>query len=299
MRPILDMMKDNNHVQYRQELEAPKSIRILAKTLQSISPSLAATFAARLFRTPIKHKAPKREEKMLRSSRKEDIIIPGIDRTIRVYHYGNTPKKVLLVHGWSGRGTQLCKIAEALIQQGYSTVSFDAPAHGHSPGNITDMTQFIQCATHLDSLYGPFEFAAGHSLGGMTLLNAVKNGMQLKALAIIGSGDLVSDIAEDFVLKIGLKPEIRDIMKARFDKRSGFDIETLSASHAALFVKIPVLVVHDTHDMDVPLSSAKHIASKLADHELLITEHLGHRKILGNETVIRHVISFFSKYDKA
>jgi esterase/lipase len=43
-----------------------------------------------------------------------------------VYQYGQSDKKVLLVHGWSGRGTQLVKIADALLKSGYSTISFDA-----------------------------------------------------------------------------------------------------------------------------------------------------------------------------
>jgi alpha-beta hydrolase superfamily lysophospholipase len=51
-------------------------------------------------------------------------------------------KKILLVHGWSGRGTQLFKIADELLKQGYSTISFDAPAHGKSPGK-TIMVDFI------------------------------------------------------------------------------------------------------------------------------------------------------------
>jgi hypothetical protein len=42
-----------------------------------------------------------------------------------------------------GRGTQLFKIADELLKQGYSTISFDAPAHGKSPGKTTIMVDFI------------------------------------------------------------------------------------------------------------------------------------------------------------
>jgi hypothetical protein len=51
--------------------------------------------------------------------------IPTINKSVVVYQYGSD-KKVLLVHGWSGRGTQLVKIADALLKSGCSTISFDA-----------------------------------------------------------------------------------------------------------------------------------------------------------------------------
>ncbi|GAW89223.1 hypothetical protein FPS14_contig00017-0031 [Flavobacterium psychrophilum] len=42
------------------------------------------------------------------------------------------------------------------------------------------MPEFIASILELEKLYGPFEFAIGHSLGGMALLNSVKQGLQLK-----------------------------------------------------------------------------------------------------------------------
>jgi alpha-beta hydrolase superfamily lysophospholipase len=82
-------------------------------------------------------------------------------------------KRVLLVHGWSGRGTQLFKIADELLKQGYSTISFDAPAHGKSPGKTTIMVDFIT-TIEINKQFGPFDAAIGHSLGGMSVLNAKK-----------------------------------------------------------------------------------------------------------------------------
>jgi thioesterase domain-containing protein len=38
-----------------------------------------------------------------------------------------TVKKKFVVHGWSGRGTQLFKIADELVNKGYATVSLTLP----------------------------------------------------------------------------------------------------------------------------------------------------------------------------
>ena len=106
-----------------QALKIPKIIKLTAKLLQTISPHLATLFAAKLFTTPIKHKIPKREIPMDKQSKQNKLWIPAIHKEIVVYHYGNSNKKILLIHGWSGRGTQLFKIAETLLQLGYQTIS--------------------------------------------------------------------------------------------------------------------------------------------------------------------------------
>ena len=129
-----------------QSLKIPKIILVVGHFLSFISTKLVVQFAARLFTSPIKYKIPKRELEMDRLSRQELLTIPSIQKKINVYHSGASLKKILLVHGWSGRGTQLVKFASAFQELGYQIVSFDAPAHGKSPGSTTLMPEFIASA---------------------------------------------------------------------------------------------------------------------------------------------------------
>ena len=198
----------------------------------------------------------------------------------------------MLVHGWSGRGTQLVKIADEFVKMGYQIVSFDAPAHGKSQGRTTIMTEFIASILEIEKQLGPFEFAIGHSLGGMSILNAIKQGFKVKKAVTIGSGDIIQDILDDFVQKLKLKPQIAGMMKQHFEKKFGEPMENYSAHFAAQEVKIPVLVIHDKNDHDVAVKAAYNIDKHLENSELMITEHLGHRKILGNEMVINHIKEF-------
>lgn len=270
----------------------PKFIVLIGQFLYKISPNLAEKFARKLFITPMKHKIPKREFHMEAESIQTKLNVPSINKEIVVYSYGNSDKKILLVHGWSGRGTQLVKIADALLEKGFSTISFDAPAHGKSGSKTTIMIEFIESILELEKAHGPFEFAVGHSLGGMSILNAVKNGLQIKKAAIIGSGNSVINIVNTFVEKIGLPNKVAVIMKNNFEKKYQFEMESFSAYVVAKEVKIPVLVIHDTDDEDIPVSEAHHIIENLSDKEFLITNKLGHRKILGDDTVINKVVEF-------
>jgi pimeloyl-ACP methyl ester carboxylesterase len=277
---------------HTQSLEIPKIILLTSKLISFISPKLITLFAAKLFVTPIKHKIPKRELEMDRNSLQKLIKVPAIDKEVVVYEYGKSEKKILLVHGWSGRGTQLFKIADELLKSGYSTISFDAPAHGKSPGKDTIMVDFIATILEIEKQFGPFEAAIGHSLGGMSVLNAIKKGLKVNHAVVIGSGDIVEDIMDDFVAKLELKPNISTLLRLHFEKKYGEKMNSYSAFLAAKETTIPVLVIHDNDDPEVPVKAGIHIHKHLKNGELLLTNGLGHRKILGNSKVIERTVQF-------
>ena len=286
------MSKNNN--KKSTSLKIPKSILLIAKFLSVISPKLVILFIAKLFTTPLKYRIPKRELEMEHKSRQELILIPKINKSVVVYHYGESSKKILLMHGWSGRGTQLVKIAEELLKSGYSTLSFDAPAHGKSTGKTTLMPEFIETILELEKQFGPFEAAIGHSLGGMSLLNAAKKGLQINHLVLIGSGDIVKDILDDFVKKLELNPRFSKLLQLHFEKKYSQSMDEFSAYKAAKDIKIPVLVIHDEDDDEVPVKCAIHIHKYLINGKLMITNNLGHRKILGNNEVIEKAVNFIT-----
>jgi len=285
----INMNADSN---LRKSLKIPRAFLVTAKILEATSPKLAAQFAMKLFTTPVKFKLPKREQEMDNNSRQELLLLPTLNKMINIYHLGDGNKKVLLVHGWSGRGTQLCSIADRLVKAGISTISFDAPAHGKSSGRNSDMTEFIDGILLLDEKFGPFDYAIGHSLGAMALLNAIKKGLKVNRAVIIGSGDIIKDIMDDFIQKLGMNIATGDIMIRLFEKKFNQSINNYSAYIAAQQVNIPVLIFHDEDDADVPVNSAYHIKQNLADAELIVTAGLGHRKILGDKNVIKKITEF-------
>lgn len=273
-------------------LKIPQFIILSCKICAFISTKLVTAYAARLFTTPIKHKVPKRELEMDQKSIQNTIYVPQIDKSVVTYKYGESDRRILLIHGWSGRGTQLFKIADELLKAGYSTISFDAPAHGKSKGKTTIMSDFIVSILEIEKEFGPFEIAIGHSLGGMSVLNAIKDGLKVNKAVIIGSGDIVQDILDDFILKLGLKQEISERLRDRFEEKYHVKMNNFSAYKAAQRIEIPVLVIHDNDDPEVPVKAGIHIHKQLKNGTLYLTEGLGHRKILGNQNVIKKILEF-------
>ena len=270
----------------------PAYIIYTGKFLEFISPALATKYASFLFRKPFKFKTPEREKMMEKSAQNETVYIPALQKNIVVYSYGFSKRKVLLIHGWAGRGTQLYKIADKLLENGFMTISFDAPAHGKSEGDTTMMNEFIECALYLEEKYGPFEIAIGHSLGGMTVLNSIKKGLKVEKSVIIGAGDIITDIIIEFVKKVKFSKKMVQLLKNHYFKKFNEDIDNYSASVAAKSVSVPTLVIHDTDDKDVPVSSAHNIRKYLEKGEILITNGLGHRRILKDNNVIERIIEF-------
>ena len=273
-------------------LKIPQFIILSAKFCAFISTKLVTSFAARIFTTPIKHKIPKREFDMEQKSIQKVLYIPAINKSVVTYEYGKSSRKILLVHGWSGRGTQLFKIAEELVKLEFSTVSFDAPAHGKSKGKTTIMSDFIYSILEINKQYGPFEISIGHSLGGMSVLNAIKDGLHVDKAIIIGSGDIVQDILDEFISKLELKQEISERLRDHFENKYKVIMDDFSAYKAAQKIKIPVLVIHDYDDPEVPVKAGINIHKQLINGTLYLTEGLGHRKILGNQNVIKKALDF-------
>lgn len=288
------MPQPTNKTKPVQVLLAPKYLLVTGKILTAISPFVASRFAARLFLTPFRYKIPEREKEMEQKSTKEVVTVTSINRDIMVYQYGNSKKKILLIHGWSGTGTQMAVISKQLVEQGFEVISFDAPGHGKAPGKISMMPFFIKSIHHLEKEYGPFHAAIGHSLGGMSILKAVKDGVKLNKLVVIGTANSVTHITKDFAQNMKLNDKVAGKMKAYFDTKFGEDMDNYSGALSAEAVKIPTLVIHDIDDVDVHVSSAYEIAKKLKNSQLLITNGLGHRKILGDSEVINKITTFIA-----
>lgn len=273
----------------------PKYITFSFKILQTVSDKATVNLAKRLFITPIKYKIPEREIFMFENSKIEDLHIPKINKTIKVYHYGNqlSNNKILLVHGWSGRGTQLVKIANN-FKDNYHIISFDAPAHGLSSGKTTMMLEFVESIIEMDKKFGNFKFAIGHSLGGMSILNSINKQVHFNKIVLIGSGNSIKNIIENYIKNLKLKTKYVDLLIQSFENQLNDEMEKYSSYRVAENISTPTLLIHDKFDYDVPVEEAYHLHNHLKSSQLIITENLGHRKILGDKNVINTISKFLN-----
>jgi len=284
--------KKKPQVNNRNSFEIPRVVIGFGKFLQFISKDLATLYARNLFSRPLKIAAPEREMMMRNSAKKETLQLPKSKSDIQVYVYGYSKKKVLMVHGWAGRGTQLFQIADKVLENRMMVISFDGPAHGLSSGKQTNMMEFLEAIREVDKKYGPFDAAIGHSFGAMSLINAVADGLKVNKLATIGADNSIPRIFKYYVQKIELKPVIAKKLEKLFEDKYHATLDSLTSEHKAEHIDIPTLVIHDSEDKFVHVSSAVAIRQNLKQGELLITHGLGHHKIFKDQFVIQRIIDF-------
>ena len=273
-------------------MKIPRIIILTGKLLQAVSTDLATWYVRFLFQKPIKHKTPEHEKIWESKAQISYIAVPEIDKTIAVYQWGNGDKTALLVHGWSGRATQMYKIIEKLLQSGYKVISIDGPAHGKSTGNKTMMPEFIKAIEKVFEIYGPFDVAIGHSMGGIALLNVQTHRPLFKKLVIIGAPDSIYDIFHNFVKKLELKPVVAEKLIDMFEKITGKSIYEFHGSYACKNIEEPVLIIHDENDKEVSVKDAINNYNHLKNGKLLKTKGLGHSRILKDNAVTDEIIKF-------
>ena len=84
------------------------------------------------------------------------------------------------------------------------------------------------------------------------------------------------------------------LLKNYFEMKNNTTMDSFSSYQAAKEVKMPVLIIHDENDDEIPVNAAFNIQKHLQHGKIVITKGLGHRKILGNKAVIESIKQFIT-----
>ncbi len=272
--------------------KVPKSLIYYLKALRFLSKSAFKRNLLTIFFRPIPFPTPKREIPFSNSAKSEVFTINKEGLKAMAHIYGDEKKpKVLLIHGWSGRGTQFYEMAPALAEKGYSTYSITGPAHGTLKGNYTHMLQFAEAIMAAEKKYGPFTFAIGHSLGGLAIMNAIRQGFNPEKIVVMGTPSKLSSVVADFCHNLEMGEEEEEILTQTLKEKFN-EFDNFSAHHIAKSLSISGLIVHDKNDLDVNIEEAYSTHSVWKESELYVTEKLGHRRILSDRGVIEKVLNF-------
>ena len=270
--------------------QVPLPIRLFFRYVSPIFPGLATRFALKLFFAPIPYPIPKREMAFRKSFAAEPLPFQGED--LSVFVAGTGPETAVLVHGWSGRGSQFFELAAHLVAHGYRVITFDAPGHGISQKKRSEMPLFVEVLLLLEKRYGPIHVGIGHSLGGVALANAMNRGLPLQKLVMIGSPATISQVTRDFCSRIEAPERIFNAIMAFLRRTYHIEPDDLGAVAQVQANPIPGLLVYDEDDRDVDVAEGRQLAEAWPQSDLVITTGLGHRRILRSEEVHNRILSF-------
>jgi len=259
-----------------------------------LAPGLARRWAAHLFCTPPRHPYPPVEKDWLARGRRFDV--PVRRGRVAAWRWGESASgrpRVLLVHGWGGRGTQLWAFIEPLLAAGYEVVAFDAPAHGFSNRRYASLLHFAQAIQAVAASVGGVSGVIAHSLGGSATNFALARGwIKVERVVTIAAPSELDSYSRHFARLLNVSDAVRDAMQKHIERRLGYRWKDLEGAYLAAQHATPALIVHDRGDREVPFSSAERIAAKWRGATLLPTERLGHRRILRDAGVIVRAVAF-------
>lgn len=264
-------------------------VRAFHKALSALAPALAAKRAERLFLTPPRARRPTAEIDLLTTARARPTRVGA--RRIETWVWGAGPT-VLLVHGWGGRGAQLGAFVSPLVAHGFSVVTFDAPGHGASePGLVTvpEMTDAIRAVA------GSREPLAGliaHSVGATAAVRALDEGLEAGAAVLVSPAADLTGPAAEFTMSLGFSRAVKEQMQLRIEERVGRPWSEFDVAALARALTAPLLVIHDLGDGDVPWQHGSAIVRAWRGASLLLTDGLGHRRILRDPDAVAAAVAF-------
>ena len=272
--------------------------RLVYNTAGRIFPDYFANRAYQLWFTTVRFKTPAYELKALDTARKGNINVNDLDVAVYIWQDKKTKPQatVLFIHGWNGRGTQVANYIKPLNARGYRVLSFDAPAHGNTPGKRTSVLEFIDVVFALDKHYGPFDATITHSLGGMAITFAMAKGLVIKRAACICPPKNFQVLTDNFQHILSLPESVMKVLLRRtYESHGQVTRDAVDTLNNVKNLSCSGLLIHDEDDDEISWHSSEEIARAWPNARFIKTRGLGHRRIIHDKEVVRQIIDFIGE----
>ena len=278
--------------------------RLIFRNIGALFPSLVGRWAYHLWFKTHRSLRPRREEKWLQSATQikaveiHDEAFGDKALPVMTYYWENGSNLeaplIMLIHGWTGRGSQMTAFAEPLLKAGFRVLSFDNHAHDQTPGNTTHIFKQSAVQRALAEKFGPIYGVVAHSFGGMITPYSLTHGMKTQKVVCISPPSHFDFLLARFSQTLHLPKSIQDYMVNRFKKEYGDNlIERVSSTNTSKELgHIPALIIHDEDDLDVLISESEQLHKAWPNSSMKRTTGLGHRRILYNPQVIEDTVDF-------
>lgn len=278
-----------------------RMVRFAFNTLGRLFPKKAGELAYQLFTQPRMRAVHRQSDEVLESARLFEILYGKV--LLKAYEWGRGEKTVLLVHGWESRGTALRSFVPKLVAAGYRVVAFDGPAHGNSGGKRTNFVEFAGAVRAVIHQLGGVNSIITHSFGGATTVFALTHlecSLEVERLVLIGvpsNTQMVVKEALDFMnVPTVARTHFKKILRKKANNIS-FELVNVEENLGKAKVN-SILVVHDKFDKSVPFESAERIVERWDKVNLIVTQGMGHYKVMKNPKVVEMVVDFIKCDDR-
>jgi pimeloyl-ACP methyl ester carboxylesterase len=269
------------------------NVRFSASAL--LAPEFAGAWAEHLVLTPPRGRDGAATALDLIDARSSMLEHKG--RHIVMWRWGSRDAPaVLLAHGWGGNAAQMRPFVFPLLQAGYRVIAYDQPAHGVSEGRLTGLPDFAEVLGQVAGYHGGVEAVIAHSLGGpgAALALAWHRVSFRKIVLVSPPADLVG-YSRRFARWYWIPEAVRKAMQNAIEERYGVRWEDLEVARIAPRLAAQALVIHDRSDRMTPWTHGQTVARLWPGAQLMLTDGLGHGRILRDERVTSTAAEFIAR----
>lgn len=265
--------------------------RLALRASGVLTPELAGLWAERLFLTPPRSRFPASELFGVIDARASRVEHRG--RRLAVWRWGSADAPaVLLAHGWGGRMLQLQSFVQPLLRAGYRVIGYDQPAHGLSEGRLSGLPDMADALAAVARAHGGVHAVIAHSLGATGAALATVNGLSVERIVMLSPPADMVGYSRRFARWYWMPERVRVAMQAAIEERYGLRWSELELERVAPRLTAAALVVHDRGDRMVPVKQGVRFARAWKGARLLLTDGLGHGRILADCDVVHAAVDF-------
>jgi pimeloyl-ACP methyl ester carboxylesterase len=244
--------------------------------------------AAVRFLTPRPPRSKPRDEELLRRGKRLTI-----DGGLAATAWGDGPT-VLLAHGWESQRTHWGAFIDPLAKAGFQVLAIDAPAHGESPGQKTNVVEYARALIRVGHQVGPLAGIVAHSFGAGATPIALHRGLDAKRAVLISGPSSLASVVERWGTNHGLADKEIPRFVRLVEHEIGEPMADFDLPHIVAGLTTPALIVHDRSDKEIPVDDGLTLAAAWPGARMLITERHGHRRIMIASEVVRAIVRFLT-----
>lgn len=206
-------------------------------------------------------------------------------------------KTILICHGFDSASYKFAHFIQPLLNEGFSVMAFDAPAHGLSTGKTINVLVYRNFILEICKKFGMPTGIMAHSFGGVAAALALEQLPPniVKRLVLFAPATETTRSIADFcrILHIGTK--LQSAIEKLILTIGGNPVSWYSVARVVQALETSIFWIHDRKDPITPYEDMAYLQDLNLPHiSFYITEGLGH-SVYNDKTVENRVIEFMKE----
>jgi pimeloyl-ACP methyl ester carboxylesterase len=210
------------------------------------------------------------------------IDLCGVPRVSAVYLWGHDEPAVLALHGWGADSTTMLNVAHSALANGQSTICFDAPGHGISPGSQATLTEYSDAVISVLQRFPSIRTIVAHSLGSIAAVSALARcrSTNISKVLLLAPTCTLAGVMNRWASQRGLADGLLMQMYRESLRRNGFPMSYWDIRTLGLPSEIELQILHDPTDEQVPVTDSYQIAAAISAEVCETAPGTGHYGVL-------------------